>query len=67
MGKIDPIGSNTAGERQLALIHRVARIATQSLPLRGKLQRIVEALKDYLGCEFVACACTDLQVGRFTC
>jgi len=67
MATIDPISTNTAGERQLALIHHVARIATQSLPLRGKLQRIVEALKEHIGCEFVACAYTDLQVSRFTC
>lgn len=60
-------GTNAGEERQLALIHRVARIATQAHPLRVKLQQVVEALKEYLSCEFVACASTDGPAGRFLC
>lgn len=53
--------------RQLALIHRVARIATGALPLRDKLQRVVLALKQHLRCEFVACVAIDGAAGRFRC
>jgi diguanylate cyclase (GGDEF)-like protein len=67
MSNYEPESVNAGEERQLALIHRVARIATQAHPLRVKLQQIVEVLKEYLGCEFVACASTDAQAGRFLC
>ncbi|MCQ4165391.1 sensor domain-containing diguanylate cyclase [Tahibacter harae] len=54
-------------ERQLALIHRIARLGTQPLPLRQKLQQIVDLLKQHLDCAFVACAAIDLRQGRFRC
>ena len=53
--------------RQLALIHRVARIATAALPLADRLQRVVLALKQHLRCEFVACVAIDAVDGRFRC
>jgi diguanylate cyclase (GGDEF)-like protein len=53
--------------RQLALIHRVARIATATLPLGDKLQRVVLALKQHLRCELVACVAIDAAAGRFRC
>lgn len=54
-------------ERQLALIHRIARLGTQPLPLRQKLQQIVDLLKQHLECTFVACAAIDVRQGRFRC
>ena len=54
-------------ERQLALIHRVARVASGLEDLRSKLQQIVRLLKEHLACEFVACDCVDVQAGRFRC
>lgn len=54
-------------ERQLALIHRVARVATGLEGLRPKLQQIVDLLKEHLACEFVACAAIDIPAGRFRC
>ena len=53
--------------RQLALIHRVARIATDTLPLADRLQRVVLALKQHLRCDFVACVAIDAVDGRFRC
>lgn len=53
--------------RQLALIHRIARIAALNQPLRQRLQQIVRRLQEYLQCEFVACASIDLREGRFRC
>lgn len=53
--------------RELKLIHRVARIAAQSLAFRVKLRQVVDALKHHLGCEFVACASIDARLGRFVC
>ncbi|UXI67103.1 diguanylate cyclase [Tahibacter amnicola] len=68
MPETDPTLSTRARhERQLALIHRVARIATETSPLRQKLQQIVVLLKQHMGCEFVACVSIDAQAGRFRC
>ncbi|TDR43942.1 diguanylate cyclase (GGDEF)-like protein [Tahibacter aquaticus] len=68
------LGSSDSGhhgrereDRQLALIHRVARVASGPDDLRPKLQQIVRLLKDHLACEFVACASVDVQAGRFRC
>jgi diguanylate cyclase (GGDEF)-like protein len=54
-------------ERQLALIHQIARIATGAGALRDKLQQIVEVLQRHLDCEFVACASIDHRVNGFVC
>ncbi|HZP65178.1 MAG TPA: diguanylate cyclase [Rudaea sp.] len=51
----------------LALINDIARIALQYMELRAMLQRIVQALKLHLGCEFVDCATLDLHTRIFTC
>lgn len=53
--------------RQLALIHRIARLATAPLTLRGRLQQVAGLLQAYLQCEFVAVASLDLAQGRFRC
>lgn len=53
--------------RQLALIHRIARIVAENLTVRARLQQIVRLLQDHLHCEFVACASIDLRSGRFRC
>lgn len=53
--------------RQLALIHRIARLATDGVPLRNRLHQVVHLLKEHLRCEFVACASIDLHAGRFRC
>jgi diguanylate cyclase (GGDEF)-like protein len=60
--------TRTRESRQLALIHRIARVsADESLSLRHKLQQIVEMLKQHLDCAFVACAGIDLRQRRFRC
>ncbi len=53
--------------RQLALIHRIARISAESLSLRQRLHRVVRLLQEHLQCEFVACASIDLSENRFCC
>jgi putative methionine-R-sulfoxide reductase with GAF domain len=53
--------------RQLALIHRIARIVAENLTVRARLQQIVRLLQEHLHCEFVACASIDLRRGRFRC
>ncbi len=53
--------------RQLALIHRIARIVAENLTVRARLQQIVRLLQEHLHCEFVACASIDLRSGRFRC
>ncbi|MBL8297727.1 MAG: diguanylate cyclase [Rhodanobacteraceae bacterium] len=53
--------------RQLALIHRIARISAENHPLRARLQQIVRLLKEHLQCEFVGCVSIDLREGRFRC
>jgi diguanylate cyclase (GGDEF)-like protein len=71
MPQPDAIGADRNGrereERQLALIHRIARLGTEPLTLRQKLQQIVGLLKHHLDCAFVACAAIDLRLGRFRC
>jgi diguanylate cyclase (GGDEF)-like protein len=53
--------------RQLALIHRIARIVAENLTVRARLHQIVRLLQEHLHCEFVACASIDLRGGRFRC
>ncbi len=53
--------------RQLALIHRIARIVAENLTIPARLQLIVRLLQEHLHCEFVACASIDLREGRFRC
>lgn len=53
--------------RQLALIHRIARIVAEGLSVRARLQLIVRLVQEHLHCEFVACASIDLREGRFRC
>ncbi|MFO1516013.1 MAG: diguanylate cyclase [Lysobacterales bacterium] len=68
MASQESSGSGGAGERgQLVLIHRIARIAREDLPLQQRLQRVVEALKSHLRCELVACAYIDAARRRFVC
>lgn len=51
----------------LALVNDVARIALRHLELRAMLQRIVQALKRHLRCDFVDCATLDLHTRVFVC
>jgi len=62
-------GEDTRGQaiRQLAMVNRVARIALQDLSVRPMLQRIVDALAEEFGWEFVACARIDAARGEFVC
>jgi diguanylate cyclase (GGDEF)-like protein len=53
--------------RPLAALNRIARIATQDLALRPMLQRIVDALHDHFGWNFIACARVDREAGVFVC
>ena len=52
---------------QLALIHRIARIAAENLPLAERLRQVVRLLREHLGCALVACASIDRGSGRFRC
>lgn len=56
-----------AALRQLATLGRIARIAVQDLEVRPMLQRIVDALHEEFGWEFVACASIDVLAGEFRC
>ncbi|GMV28792.1 MAG: hypothetical protein AMXMBFR59_09170 [Rhodanobacteraceae bacterium] len=71
MPQLDDSGAACGGRereaRQLALIHRIARVSAENQPLRTRLQQIVRLLQDHLQCEFVACASIDLREGRFRC
>jgi diguanylate cyclase (GGDEF)-like protein len=55
------------GARQLAVLNRIARIATEDIELRPMLQRIVDALHEHYGWEFIACASVDRAQDRFVC
>jgi diguanylate cyclase (GGDEF)-like protein len=71
MPQLDPYEAASNGRereaRQLALIHRIARISAENHSLRSRLQQIVRLLQSHLSCEFVACASIDLREGRFRC
>ena len=55
------------GERQLALINRIARIATEDLDLAPMLRRIVDAVREGFGWEFVAFLSLDPLRRRTVC
>jgi diguanylate cyclase (GGDEF)-like protein len=61
----DALASDAA--RQLAVLNRIARIATDDIELRPMLQRIVDALHQAYDWEFVACATVDRTQNRFVC
>jgi diguanylate cyclase (GGDEF)-like protein len=73
--RIDPVAApppdaqapDDAAPRSLVAINRIARIATQDLALRPMLQRIVDALQEHFGWEFIACARVDREAGVFVC
>jgi len=52
---------------QLALIHRIARLVAENIPLSERLRQIVRLLREHLGCALVACASIDRGSGRFRC
>ena len=56
-----------AALRQLLTLNRIARIAVQDLALQPMLQRIVDALHEEFGWEFIACATIDRERGEFVC
>jgi diguanylate cyclase (GGDEF)-like protein len=53
--------------RQLSVLNRIARIATEDVELRPMLQRIVDTLHQQFGWEFIACASVDVTQGTFVC
>jgi diguanylate cyclase (GGDEF)-like protein len=61
----DAPAPDDAAPRSLAALNRIARIATQDLELRPMLQRIVDALHEHFGWEFIACARVDREAGIF--
>ena len=73
--RLDPVAApppdaqapDDAAPRSLVAINRIARIATQDLALRPMLQRIVDALQEHFGWEFIACARVDREAGVFVC
>jgi diguanylate cyclase (GGDEF)-like protein len=52
---------------QLALIHRIARLVAENIPLSERLRQIVRLLRAHLDCALVACASIDRGSGRFRC
>lgn len=52
---------------QLALIHRIARLVAENIPLSERLRQIVRLLREHRGCALVACASIDRGSGRFRC
>jgi diguanylate cyclase (GGDEF)-like protein len=63
----DAQAPDDAAPRSLVALNRIARIATQDLELRPMLQRIVDALHEHFGWEFIACVSVDREHGRFVC
>jgi diguanylate cyclase (GGDEF)-like protein len=53
--------------RELELLARIARLATEDLALRPMLQRVTDALVDELGWELVALVRVDAGARRFVC
>ena len=56
-----------AALRQLAALNRISRIALQDMELRPMLQRIVDALHEEFGWEFIAFAGIDRERNEFVC
>lgn len=56
-----------AALRQLAALNRISRIALQDMELRPMLQRIVDALYEEFGWEFIAFAGIDRERNEFVC
>src|SRR5687767_13254054 len=52
---------------QLAILNRLARIATEDLALGPMQQRITDALAEHFGWEFVSLASVDVEQQRFVC
>jgi len=73
--RIDPVAApppdaqapDDAAPRSLVALNHIARIATQDLALRPMLQRIVDALQEHFGWEFIACVRVDREAGVFVC
>src|SRR5689334_23679657 len=63
----DALAPDDAAARSLVALNRIARIATQDLALGPMLQRIVDALQEHFGWEFIACARVDREAGVFVC
>ncbi|HET7843429.1 MAG TPA: diguanylate cyclase [Xanthomonadales bacterium] len=55
------------GERQLAVVNRIARIATEDLELTPMLKRVVDAMREGFGWEFVSYLSLDLRRRRIVC
>ena len=59
--------SKADDERQLEVLARLARLATEDLELRPMLQRITDALVEIYDWEFVALVGVDRDAERFVC
>lgn len=59
--------SKADDERQLEVLARLARLATEDLELRPMLQRITDALVEIYDWEFVALVRVDREAERFVC
>ncbi len=55
------------GERHLAVMNEIARIASGELELRPMLKRVTEVLFQHFGWEFIAFASVDVENRRFVC
>ncbi len=60
-------GTERISDRQLEVVMQIARIATEDVELHAMLARIVDAVREALGWQFVAFASIDEINGRFVC
>ncbi len=65
-GSTEGLGSPSRAQR-LAILTKIARIATRDLELRPMLQRITDALAARLGWELVALVRVEEEPARFVC
>ncbi len=54
-------------ERQVDILARIARLATEDLELGPMLQRVTDALAELFTWEFVALVRVDFEAGQFVC
>ena len=60
-------GTDRISDRQLEVVMQIARIATEDVELQAMLARIVAAVREAFGWQFVAFASIDDVNGRFVC
>lgn len=62
-----PAGRRVSSARHSAILHDIARIATEDLELQPMLQRITDTVAQRFGWEFVALVRIEPEGGRFVC